>query len=108
MAVAVMIKRKVKAGEPARKLIPLILQLRALATYQLGYISGETFRNIEYPEECLVISTWETLDDWKRWLNSKQRIEINRKIEKLTGEKTEYNIYEPMVGRSPLNLNATK
>ena len=103
-----MIKRKVKPGEPARKLIPLILQLRVLATYQRGYISGETFRNIEYPEECLVISTWETLDDWKRWLNSKQRIEINRKIEKLTGEKTEYNIYEPMVGRSPLNLNATK
>ena len=108
MAVAVMIKRKVKPGDQARKLIPLILQLRALATYQPGYISGETLRNIAFPEECLVVSTWETLNDWKKWLNSKKRTELNKKIEKLTGEKTDYNIYEPMVGRSPLDLKSAK
>jgi heme-degrading monooxygenase HmoA len=94
-----MIKRKVKQGEQARKLIPMILQLRSLATYQPGYISGETLRNIEHPEECLVISHWETLADWKNWLQSKEREAISSRIEALTGDDTEYNIYETMVGR---------
>jgi heme-degrading monooxygenase HmoA len=100
MAVSVMIKRKVKPGEQARKLIPMILQLRALATYQPGYISGETLRNVSHPEECLVISTWESLQDWEKWHHSKQRTTINNRIESLTGESTDYNIYEPMVGRT--------
>ena len=99
MPVSVMIKRKVKQGEQARKLIPILLQLRALATYQPGYISGETLRNIEHPEECLVISHWETLADWKNWLQSKDREAINNRIEALAEERTEYNIYEIMVGR---------
>ncbi len=100
MAVSVMIKRKVKQGEQARKLIPMILQLRALATYQPGYISGETLRNIEHPEECLVISNWESHADWKNWLESKERTAINSRIEALTGDPTEYNIYETMAGRA--------
>jgi len=40
MAIAVMIKRKVKQGYQAKQLVPFILQLRALATFQPGYISG--------------------------------------------------------------------
>ena len=100
MAVSVMIKRRVKQGEQARKLIPMILQLRALATYQPGYISGETLRNIEHPEECLVISNWESHADWKNWLASNERTAINSRIEALTGDPTEYDIYESMVGRA--------
>ena len=105
MPVSVMIKRKVKQGEQARKLIPIILQLRALATYQPGYISGETLRNIEHPEECLVVSNWESFADWKKWLHSKERAAINTRIEALTGDPTEYDIYEPMVGRAAQEMN---
>ena len=47
MAISVIIKRKVKPGHQARELIPLILQMRALATYQRAYISGETLSDIE-------------------------------------------------------------
>ena len=36
MSIEVMIKRKIKQGPQAKKLVPLILQLRALATYQAG------------------------------------------------------------------------
>jgi heme-degrading monooxygenase HmoA len=100
MPVSVMIIRKVKQGEQARKLIPMILQLRALATYQPGHISGETLSNIEHPEECLVISNWESLADWKNWLQSKERTAINSRIENLTGDSTEYNIYEIVVDRA--------
>ena len=97
MAIDVMIKRRVEQGRQAKELVPLILHLRALATYQPGYISGTTLTNLERPDECLVVSRWESKDDWNRWRQSKQRSEIEQKIEKLTGEKTEYNIYAPML-----------
>ena len=100
MAIDVMIKRRVEQGRQAKELVPLILHLRALATYQLGYISGTTLSNLEYPDECLVISRWESIDDWNRWRQSRQRSEIEQKIEMLTGDKAEYNIYAPMVAQT--------
>ena len=92
MAVKIMIKRKIPKGKEAQ-LLPLLLELRALATTQSGYISGETLRNIEDPEEFLVISTWKSADDWKAWLASKKRAEIQQKIDALLGQPTEYSIY---------------
>jgi heme-degrading monooxygenase HmoA len=100
MAIDVMIKRKVKPGRQAKELVPLILHLRALADYQPGYISGTTLSNLEHPEECLVISRWESIDDWNRWRQSKQRSKIEQRIEMLTGEKAEYNIYGSMVAET--------
>jgi len=100
MAIDVMIKRRVKPGRQAKELVPLILHLRALATYQPGYISGTTLSNLEHPDECLVVSSWESIDDWNTWRQSKQRTAIEQKIEMLTGEKTEYNIYAPMVAET--------
>ena len=97
MAIEVMIKRKIKQGPQARQLVPFILQLRALATYQPGYISGKTLYNVENPEDCLVISEWQSLEDWYSWMKSEKRTEIQNKIDELTGEATEYKIYAPMV-----------
>jgi heme-degrading monooxygenase HmoA len=99
MAIEVMIKRKIKQGPLARKLVPLILQLRALATYQPGYIAGRTLYNVENPEDCLVVSEWQSMEDWYNWMKSSQRKEIQDKIDVLTGEKTQYSIYAPMVGK---------
>ena len=100
MAIDVMIKRKVKPGRLAKELVPLILHLRALATYQPGYISGTTLSNLEHPEECLVVSRWESIEDWNRWRQSEQRSAVEKKIEALTGEETEYNIYVPLVAHA--------
>lgn len=107
MAIDVMIKRKVRPGRQAKELVPLILHLRALATYQPGYISGTTLSNLEHPNECLVVSRWESVDDWNRWRHSSQRTEIEQKIEALTGEKTEYNLYAPMVAHTDQGKRAT-
>ena len=97
MSIEVMIRRKIKQGPQARKMVPLILQLRALATYQPGYISGRTLCNVENPEDCLVISEWQSSEDWYTWLKSDQRIKIENKIVALTEGKTDYTIYAPMV-----------
>ena len=97
MAVKVTIKRRIKQGHQAKELVPLILQMRSLAIHQQGYISGETLCDLESPGDCLVISRWETEADWKRWRDSKERAKIDEKIESLTGENTQYNIYTSMI-----------
>jgi heme-degrading monooxygenase HmoA len=102
MAIQVAIKRKVKQGHQARELVPLILQLRAQAMFQPGYISGETLYDIDNPGLCLVISRWETVDDWNQWASNPERIKIDKRIKTLTGEKTEYRIYAPFSVRTKM------
>jgi heme-degrading monooxygenase HmoA len=98
MAVTIMIRRTFDGTETAAKLAPLIVKLRSLATVQPGYISGRTFRCLDCSGEYLVISTWNSLDDWNRWLNSEERRLLQNQVDDLLGEKTEYRLYEPLVG----------
>ena len=98
MAVTVMIRRMFSDKEKAAKLAPLIVKLRSQATMQPGYITGQTFRCLDCPGEYLVFSTWNSLDDWNRWQQSEERRSLQKKVEILLGEVTEYRIYEPLVG----------
>lgn len=93
MSVQVMIKRKWKVDKP-EMLFPLLDQLHSRAKEQPGYISGETLRSLEDPEDYLVVSKWETAEDWKKWQTSKERRDIQGQVDSLIGEKTFYEIYE--------------
>ena len=77
-----------------KNLLPLLEKLHDRVKKQPGYISGETLRSIEDPEDFLVISKWESVDDWKKWLNSKERRDIQGRVDSLIGEKTFYEVYE--------------
>ena len=92
MAAKILIRRNVPESK-ARQMIPLFRKMRTLANQQPGYITGETMRNLEKPDEFLVISTWETSDDWKRWVQSNDRQQIQSQIDTLLGGKTEYEIF---------------
>jgi len=92
MTVKVFIKRKVQHTHAA-ELTLLLTKLRALALSQPGYISGETLHRIDKKDECMVIGTWRSLEDWNRWVNNPQRIEVQGEIDKLLGEETEYAVY---------------
>jgi heme-degrading monooxygenase HmoA len=92
MAVKILIKRRVPKAKEA-KLLPLLLDLRSKATTQPGYISGETLRNVNDPEDYVVISTWQSVEAWKTWEGNKGRAETQGKIDSLLGEKTAYGIY---------------
>jgi heme-degrading monooxygenase HmoA len=92
MAVKILIRRRVPKAKEA-KLLPLLLDLRSKATTQPGYISGETLRNVNDPEDYVVISTWQSVEAWKAWEAYKGRMEIQGKIDSLLGEKTTYGIY---------------
>ncbi len=93
MAVKVLIKRKVVA-KLAPELEALLRKMRALTLNQKGYISGETFTRVDEAGVSMVISTWQSIDDWRAWTLTKERIELQEKIDKLLGEPTKYEIFE--------------
>ena len=93
MAVKVFIKRKV-ADQQTPELEALLRKMRALTLSRKGYISGESFNRLDEPGVSLVISTWQSMDDWREWTLSKERIEVQTEIDKLLGGPTEYEIFQ--------------
>ena len=92
MAVRILLKRWVPADKE-KDLVGLITELRSMASRQPGYISGETMRNVKNPDEYLVISTWDSLEDWEKWIASPPRKALQDKIDKLLGKPTTYDMY---------------
>lgn len=92
MTVKIFIKRKVQT-ENVVELTMLLKKLRALTLEQEGYISGETLGRIDKKDECVVISTWKSLEDWNNWVNNPKRIEVQTEIDKILGEETDYAMY---------------
>jgi len=93
MSIKVIIKRKWQVDKP-EELLPLLAALRVAARKQPGFISGETLRSLDDPEDYLVISIWETADDWKKWIQNKKRRDLQGKVDSLIGEKTFYEMFE--------------
>jgi heme-degrading monooxygenase HmoA len=92
MAVKIFIKRVIPENK-AKSLMPLFRRLRNLASNQAGYISGETLKRIDNPGEYLVISTWQSIDNWRQYVVSRERIEIQNEIDAMLGQETTYEIY---------------
>lgn len=93
MTVKIFIKRKVSLDN-VLELTVLLKKLRSLTLSQSGYIYGETLRRVDKSDECMVISTWRSYDDWNAWLNDEQRMAIQSEIDLLLGEETDYAVYE--------------
>ena len=93
MAIGILIKRVTRDGQDAKVLLPHIIELRSLGVKQPGYISGETFFNLEQPEECVVIGRWTSLEHWQQWQQDPRRIELDGNMEKCLGARAEYSIY---------------
>ncbi|MBW1777618.1 MAG: antibiotic biosynthesis monooxygenase [Deltaproteobacteria bacterium] len=94
MPVKVIIRRPASA-ETDVFMAPLLEELRKKAMQQKGYISGETLKRVDGPAETMVISTWRSMEDWKNWMASRERIDIQNKIDTLIGKETLYEIYVP-------------
>jgi hypothetical protein len=63
MAVKVLIKRHIKEGK-AKEVFALLNKTRAIAMNQKGYITGETLMSHYDPHRVIVISTWQTIENW--------------------------------------------
>ena len=87
------IRRKVPENK-ADDLKLLINRLRGVTMSTPGYIAGETLKRIDKPGESLVVTKWQSEFYWEQWLQSKERSEIQDKIDRLLGSATQYEIYE--------------
>ncbi|MFV0436370.1 MAG: antibiotic biosynthesis monooxygenase family protein [Desulfopila sp.] len=90
--VKVFIKRKV-ADDRVLELMDLLKKLRSMTLSQPGYISGETMKRMDKKDECLVISTWQSMEDWTHWVENSERKTIQAEIDTLLGAETTYEVY---------------
>ena len=92
MAVKVLIERTVSADNQG-DVADLLMELRARAIHQAGYVSGETLFSVDRPGTHLVISTWESLRDWKTWEKDPKRREIVSKVEALLSSPSKVSAF---------------
>jgi len=93
MTVTVLIKRKVTAGSETL-LEELYREMTDLAISQKGYLGARVMKRVDVQGEYLIISQWEQIDDWSRWLISEGRRGFQERIDNLTGASTKFEIYE--------------
>ena len=82
--IRVIIERRVRKGED---ISPLLLKLRTAAMQSPGYITGESLLSTEDSSNVVVLSTWQTLENWKAWAKSEIRTRLSQQIEALLAEK---------------------
>ena len=92
MAVTVLIKRNVTPGNESL-LAELYREMRSAALSQEGYIGAETLKRVDVTGELLIISKWQHIDDWSKWLVSKERRAYQERIDTLTSTETKFEIY---------------
>lgn len=90
--IKVFIKRKV-ADDSIMELMDLLKKLRSLTLSQPGYVSGETMKRMDKEGECMVISTWRSIDDWNNWVANAERKAVQSEIDTLLGAETTYEVY---------------
>jgi len=93
MIVKVIIKRDIHEGKEKR-FFSLLNNLRVSALHQNGYLSGETLICAENTNKVLVISKWESLEDWNNWKTDIKRLEIDARLSEIQDNPT---VYEPYV-----------
>ncbi len=93
MAVKVFIKRNIKQGK-TQAALEMLNEVRSHALKQPGYISGETLVNHYDPCNIIVVSTWQSIDDWIRWQESDQRSGKEDQLESLQEAPANFEIYD--------------
>lgn len=92
MAIKVIIERKVKEGRET-EMMDVLRELRTTALYRKGYISGETLHSKDDPSTYIVISNWQSLEDWEVWRNHPERNEITKKLAQLLAIPEKHSVF---------------
>jgi len=92
MLAKVLIQRSFKTGH-TKEIVALLNDMRSAAMGQSGYLSGLTLMDPDNPNKMLVISTWQTLADWKRWKANDERIRLESMLEIYQDGTTRYEAY---------------
>lgn len=95
MTSKILIERKFKEV-PSPQNLQLIDELRIKALQQRGYIGGETV--ISYDgRDVLVVTSWASLEDWERWVNSEERTDLENKLASDLEAPAKFRAFKSMV-----------
>ena len=72
---------------------PILLRLREYAMSYPGYVGAENLVSDSDPSIVAIISTWESVEHWKAWQESKMRGGIMREAAPLLEEELRVSIY---------------
>ncbi|MFC1919077.1 antibiotic biosynthesis monooxygenase family protein, partial [Chloroflexota bacterium] len=91
--IRIIIERKAKSAKDTHHLLALLRLIRTEAMRQPGYVSGETLVSTENRAEIIVISTWQSLKEWKVWQASEKRVEIEKQFAEILSEEAKITSY---------------
>ena len=91
MSVRIIIDRRVKKGKEA-DFSRLLRALRSKAIFSKGYISGEMLRNRDDPQNYIVITAWQSFDDWEAYEKVPETSKIHARMEKLMDRATKVKV----------------
>lgn len=91
MSVRIIIDRKVKKGKET-DFAKLLRKLRSQAIFSEGYISGEMLRARDDPQNYIVITAWQSVDDWEKYEKVPETSKVHARVEKLMARPTKVKI----------------
>ena len=92
MVAKIIIKRRFVPGK-RRQIVALLNEIRSLAMNQPGYISGETLTKSGYPNNMVIIASWQSIEDWHSWRDSEERNKFEAMLEVYQERPTDYDEY---------------
>jgi heme oxygenase (mycobilin-producing) len=90
--IKVLLERRV-AKENLTRLIGHLVDLRAAALKQKGYVTGETLVKRNDTFDVMTISTWISEEHWKAWTTTEARIELDDIINGIIIGEPKISIY---------------
>lgn len=90
--VRVVVRRQMKEHTEG-KVQNILLDLRAAALHQPGYVTGQTLVNIADPHEIVTLGTWVSPEHFTAWRESEQRVELAAVLSPLLAAEEQISIY---------------
>lgn len=84
--IRVLVYQRAKTEKDIVALMDALRELRNEAMKQPGYITGETLVETKDPSNILIISTWNTVEQYNAWNKSEPRLKAGVKIDHLLAE----------------------
>jgi heme-degrading monooxygenase HmoA len=92
MLAKILIERQFTQGNE-KEILSLLNKLRSLGMNQPGYVSGLTMTAPDDPGKMMVISTWQSLDNWHSWKENMERKNLEAMLEIYQEKPTAYQEY---------------
>jgi heme-degrading monooxygenase HmoA len=75
---------------------PILMQLRSHAMQYPGFVSAENLVSEEDSSVVIIISTWETIENWRTWVRSRRTRDLLQQAQAVVAEAARITAYRTM------------